>query len=182
MQATRDLAMVCQTLQQHGFSLNLEKTQLRPTTRILYLGAVIDSARSQFLLSPDRCLSIRTPSNTDSLQSVPLILLSQLLRKMILCIAIILWALFHAQPLQWYLLPYQKSCRSNSRAKVLLPATVCLSFRWWTSTAVEKGCIFQEPQSITVTTDASLLGWGTHLLFRVPQRCWSLADLQNDIN
>lgn len=45
-----------------------------------------------------------------------------------------------------------------------------------------KGCYFQEPQCITITTDASLLGWAAHLLSHIAQGHWSLADLQNDIN
>lgn len=104
---------------------------LRPSAHLEGQATGPSEEASQVLLSPDRCLSIRTlVTQILSLRLVPLILLSQLLGKMISCIAIIPWARFHAQPLQWYLLPYQKSCRSNSRAKVLLRATDRLSFRW----------------------------------------------------
>lgn len=47
------------TLQQHSFSLNLQKSHLRPITSILYLGAVIDPIRGQVYLSLDQQHSIK---------------------------------------------------------------------------------------------------------------------------
>lgn len=49
---------------------------------------------------------------------VQLELLSQLLGKMIPCITIVPWARFHARPLQWFLLPYQRAGRCTSTARV----------------------------------------------------------------
>lgn len=75
--ATADLHTVIQTLQQHGFSLNLEKSQLVPTSHILHLGVVIDSVSGHVFLSPNRILSIRTLlKQVLQLRSVPLITLS----------------------------------------------------------------------------------------------------------
>lgn len=123
--AVVDLHTVIRVLQQHEFSLNLDKSQLLPTNRILHLGAIIDSNSGHVFLSPDRILSIRSlVHQVLTLRSVPLLMLSQLLGKLISCIAIVPWAHLHACPLQWYLLPYQRSCRASSNARVVLPAAV----------------------------------------------------------
>lgn len=166
-----------------GFTLNLEKSHLHPTTRILHLSAVIDSAQGKVFLSEERRLSIRSlVDQVLSLQSVSLILLSTLLGKMILCIAIIPWARFHSWPLQWYLLPYQRARHSNSRSQVQLTSEVRLSLRWWSLKAMHNGSLFQEPQRLTLTTDASLLGWDAHLQSHVAHDQWSPAELINNIN
>lgn len=105
----QDSAIAIQVLQSHGFTLNEEKSLLRPTTRILHLEAVIDSVRGQVYLSSDRQASIKDlVTQILSQWSVPLLLLSQLLGKMISCIAIVPWARRHTRPLQWFLLPFQR--------------------------------------------------------------------------
>lgn len=50
LEAAQDSERVIHTLQQHGFSLNLKKSHLQPTTGILHLGAVIDLVRGQVYL------------------------------------------------------------------------------------------------------------------------------------
>lgn len=154
-----------------------------PTTRILHLGAVVDSVSGHAFLSPDCILSIHTlGAQILTLKSVRLIMLSLLLGKLISCIAIVPWARLHARPLQWYLLPYQRSCHASSKAKDFLPASVRLSLRWWLSLAIKKGCCFQEPDRGTITTDASMFGLGAHLQSDVTRGRWSPEDLKNDIN
>lgn len=41
--ARKDLATTMQVLQDHGFSINHAKSHLEPSTRLLHLGAVIDT-------------------------------------------------------------------------------------------------------------------------------------------
>lgn len=127
-QAAEGSVMVIHILQSHGFTLNLVKSHLQPTTRILHLEAVIDSMRGQVYLSPDCQHSIKgLVIQILSQRSVPLLLLLQLLGKMISCIAIVPWARRHACPLQCFLLPFQKRGHSNSRAKVAVPSRIHLS-------------------------------------------------------
>lgn len=183
LQATRDLSTVIRILQHHGFFVNMEKSHLIPTTHLLHLGMVIDSNVYEVYLSQDRQDSIRTlVTQTSSLRSVLLVLLSQLLGKMISCVAIIPWACLHARTPQWFLLPHQRAGCNSSKTRVQVPLRVLRSLHWWTSVAIRKGCIFKEPQHITLTSAASLFGWGTHLLSQMAQGQWSLAELTNNIN
>lgn len=51
--ARRDMDLVLAAFHRHGFSINLAKSQLIPSTSILHVGAVIDSIKGQVFLSPD---------------------------------------------------------------------------------------------------------------------------------
>lgn len=169
--------------------MNLLKSHLRPTTWILHLGTDSRSElssrhhqRASFSVSgtlpQHNIIDLSNPLTP----SIPVLLLSCLLRKMISCISIVPWARFPGQQLQWFMLPYQHSRRSNSTAHVPLLAKVRRSLCWWTSSALTKGCVFQEPHRLTVMTDASLSGWGAHIHSQGTQGFWSPADCQNEIN
>lgn len=114
-QAAHDRELVLQSLQNHGFTLNSPKSHLCPTTRILHLRATIDSVLCQVFLCPDRKNNIQQlVSHVLLRKTVPLLLLSQLLGKLISCINIVPWARFHLRRLQWFLLPFQKQGRAES--------------------------------------------------------------------
>lgn len=155
---------------------------MTPSTNFIHLGARIDTLTCQIFLSTERLTSSRSKiKQIISLQRMPLAVLSQLLGKMI-CLSIVPWARLHSRPLQWLLLPSQKAALSNTNTPLRVPQKVIRSLEWWTSAAMEKGCLFKEPLRLILTTDASLFGWGTHLQSRVTQGCWTSEDLLNDIN
>ncbi|XP_058029019.1 uncharacterized protein LOC131193143 [Ahaetulla prasina] len=52
----------------------------------------------------------------------------------------------------------------------------------WTSVALLQGCMFQEPDQVVLTMDASFQGWGAHLLSQVAQGHWSPLERANSIN
>lgn len=106
-QADWERCLVFNILQSHSFTLNLDKIHLSPTTRILHLGALIDSIQGRVYLSPDRQSGIRSlVTQVLSQKKVPLFLLSQLLGKLISSIAIVPWVRLHLRLLQWFLLPF----------------------------------------------------------------------------
>lgn len=118
-QAATDIMVVIQGFQAHRLSINYQKSHLTPTTHLLHLGALMDSAKGQVFLSPDRIQSIKSSViQVRSLRKVPLLHLSQLLGKVVSFISIIPWARRHTRPLQWFLLPFQKSGRASSKTPV----------------------------------------------------------------
>ncbi|XP_013928118.1 PREDICTED: DNA-dependent protein kinase catalytic subunit [Thamnophis sirtalis] len=80
-----------------------------------------------------------------------------------------------------FLLPMQRTKISNSYRPVRLPRKVTRSLAWWRSKAVTKGCLFKEPESVVVTTDASLLGWGAHSQGQLAQGQWSQREAAHTI-
>ncbi|XP_034275668.1 uncharacterized protein LOC117666806 [Pantherophis guttatus] len=175
--------MVTNIITSHRFSINHRKSHLQLTTCIAHLGALIDSEKGMVFLSPERQEDIRTlVCWVLSQQQVTFLTLSQLLGKFISCISIVPWARRHARQLQWYLLPAQKSGRSTSNSEVRLPPKVRASLEWWNSRAISKGCVFQDPSRIVVTSDANLVGWEAHLGAQVVQGLWSPVEAKNNIN
>uniref|UniRef100_A0A2D4N610 Uncharacterized protein n=1 Tax=Micrurus spixii TaxID=129469 RepID=A0A2D4N610_9SAUR len=79
------------------------------------------------------------------------------------------------------MLPHQRSGLSGSRSKVIVPSKVRICLHRWTSPSISKSCPLKDPQRITVTTDASLFGWGAHCQSISAQGCWSHTELLNNI-
>ncbi|XP_013930876.1 PREDICTED: uncharacterized protein LOC106556402 [Thamnophis sirtalis] len=182
-QAVEDLQYTMQVLQGHGFSINLEKSHLHPTTRLQHLGAVIDTVTCQVFLSPERMESLREMAmQVRRSPRAKVVLLSQLLDKMISCLSIIPWSRIHSRPLQWLLLPYQRANESSSSRLIPVSAKMCRSLSWWLSPALKKGSPFKELTRLTVTTDASLYSWGAHFRNQIAQGRWSSAEAGHSIN
>lgn len=141
------------------------------------------SAKGQVFLSPDRIHSIcQLIVQVLTLQSVPILLLSQLLGKMLTCFTIIPWARRHSWPLQWFLLPFQRAGCSNSTHSVAVPPQIRLFLNWWTSSSLLQGCYFLEPDRLMLISDDSLHGWDAHLLTQVTQGKWSPAGCRLSMN
>ncbi|XP_039195028.1 uncharacterized protein LOC120306250 [Crotalus tigris] len=134
-------------------------------------------------LSPDHQVSIRIlVRHVQHDRVVPLITLSQLLGKMISCISIVPWARLHSRALQWFHLLFQRRKLTSSNRKVRVSPLILKCLHWWTSQTIAGGAHFKEPAQLTLTTDASLFGWGTHLQSQLAQGRWSRRDLKHNIN
>ncbi|KAK9403183.1 ubiquitin carboxyl-terminal hydrolase 7-like [Crotalus adamanteus] len=102
--AQSDLDLTSQVLQQHGFSVKFWKSQTVPSSRLLHLGAIIDTTNGMVYLSQERLDSIRDLARrVYKDRNVPLVSRSQLLGKMVSYTAIVLWARLHLRELQWRL-------------------------------------------------------------------------------
>lgn len=53
-QALRDTQTVMSCLQQHGFLINIQKSELRPAQRMRHLGMLLDTTQMKVFLTPDR--------------------------------------------------------------------------------------------------------------------------------
>ncbi|XP_034272360.1 uncharacterized protein LOC117664969 [Pantherophis guttatus] len=181
--AHHDLDTTLWVLRSHGFSVNLAKSHLMPSTRIQHLGAIIDLKESRVYLSQDCLSSLRSlVRSVMAGKGSSLASLSQLLGKMVSCIGIVPWAHLHCRQLQWFLLPYQKRQLGTSLRIVRLPPKVLRSLQWWNSEALLRGREFRESHHLVLATDASLHGWGVHLTSSFTQGRWTRSDLAHNIN
>ncbi|XP_070582571.1 uncharacterized protein [Erythrolamprus reginae] len=181
-QAQQDLALTMRTLTEHGFTINVPKSQLIPSTTLLHLGAIIDTTSCMVYLSRDRrknIISLISSLQRDRKSSMAF--LSKVLGTLVSCIGIIPWARHHIRSLQWFLLPAQKVRTSHSNVRVRLPRDVKESLAWWASPALYRGLSFRTHDLLTLTTDASLSGWGAHIGQQCAQGLWSTEDL-NPVN
>ncbi|XP_060547294.1 uncharacterized protein LOC132711713 [Pantherophis guttatus] len=122
------------------------------------------------------------PWHSNVCPPVQLLELSRLLGKMVSMFGITPWSRLHSRELQWLLLPYQKAQRDNSLSRLQLPDPVLRSLQWWTSNAISQGTCYREPHHVQLTTDASLTGWGAHLLHLMAQDQWSVRESLLNIN
>ncbi|XP_060542717.1 ligand-dependent nuclear receptor corepressor-like protein isoform X6 [Pantherophis guttatus] len=181
--AQEDLSLVLASLQNHGFSINWSKSHLSPSTSILHLGASIDTVSTTVCLSPVRQSNLRSLAlKCLSAGTATVLVLSCLLGMMVSTFGITPWSRLHSRELQWLLLPFQRANLEVSSRRIRLPEPVLRSLHWWTSLALFRGSSFREPQRLQLTTDASLSGWGAHLLHQMAQGRWTSQEAHLSIN
>uniref|UniRef100_A0A8C5PV42 ribonuclease H n=1 Tax=Leptobrachium leishanense TaxID=445787 RepID=A0A8C5PV42_9ANUR len=155
------LARTIEVLSRHGWLVNWRKSRLVPVQRIVFLGFVLDTSLMAVFLSD---------SNKEKLQGhVRALLLTlwgsvrgllRVLGHLTAAIPAVPWARAHARGLQGDILSQwdgdldRSICISGStRARLL----------WWLrSPFLGTGVPMALPEWLTVTTDASLSGWGAH--------------------
>lgn len=109
--------------------------------------------------------------------------LSSLLGLMVSCQDIIPWSRFHLRPLQAFLHPYSHLIEIKASLNLSLPVAVKNSLDWWLSLSrLHMGLSLETPTRISLTTDASLWGWGAHLESLITQGTWSLREQEFSIN
>lgn len=83
--ARSDLSTIVGILQSHGFSINEVKSHFIPTTRILHLGAWVDTVAGQVFPSSERQDNLKQlVAEVEGFNKVSLATLSKLLGKMVL--------------------------------------------------------------------------------------------------
>ncbi|KAG8137934.1 putative Reverse transcriptase-ribonuclease H-putative methyltransferase-like protein, partial [Naja naja] len=145
--------------QEKVWHLNFE-----PGPRDFLSGAIIDTESGVVFLSQRRREDIKALAAHFFLtRMASLAQMSKLVGKMIPCLDI-------------------RTLKDTSPIRVRLPTKVLTSLLWWTSSALDKGCSFKDRDFTTITTDASLSGWGAHCQDKVAQGIWNDTDLKHNIN
>ena len=88
------------------------------------------------------------------------------------------------RPIQLHLLEYWSPVRMDMSVKIPLTPQLGLHLNWWLQDQnILKGYCFQ-PRSylVTLTTDASLWGWGAHLNGYLVQGRWSKLQILRHVN
>ena len=178
-------------LESLAFVINDAKSQLQPTTRICFLGFIIDSISMKLLLPEDKlqkiisaCLNL-VSKNNPSVREV----------------AHVTGLLVSAFPAVNYLNLYYRSielCKSRAlsenldfgQAIILSPQAIILSpqaksdLHWVTNNLAKfNGCFFGEHSiDIPIECDASLAGWGASCGGQSANGQWSLLEAYNHIN
>lgn len=108
-QAIQDTQTVKECFQHHGFLLNLEKSELHPTTKIQHLGMILDTQQMKVFLSPSRIKKTKDLAQSfRHRRSANLMPLTRLLGLMVVDMEVLQWGWLHTRELQWCLSPYQR--------------------------------------------------------------------------
>ncbi|XP_068092232.1 uncharacterized protein [Hyperolius riggenbachi] len=93
------------------------------------------------------------------------------------------WGQFHSRFLQsWILRSWNRSLASLDK-KLIIPQNIKASLLWWQKAVhLSPGRLWNYPQQVTITTDASLWGWGAHFNSQPAQGKWSVAERSQSSN
>ena len=184
-QALRDSTTVVNHLRTLGFSINWEKSRVDPAQCAEYLGLHIDSLSYRVTLSERRltsltqCLSLFRRGETVSFR-----LCLRLLGLMASVISVVHLGLLMMRDFQRWVAALRLCSRRHLNRKVkVTPACVTALRPWSVRTVLTAGVPLGAVSSrVTMTTDASLSGWGATMMGRAVNGTWSRDLAQAHIN
>ena len=150
--------LVLQLCRDLGIIVNWEKSDLRPSTRVQYLGMLIDTSLEKVFLSEARLACFREMATSFLLlPSPPACMWQQYWAT---------WLRWSVRPLQWRLKYHWSPMVDNPAFQIPLSLECVEAVCWWLQ---EDRWVFGVPLrvcplSLLLHTDASLMGWGAHLL------------------
>ena len=164
---SRQLSFLLRTVQDLGFIINWEKSELTPTQRPIFLGAAIDIPSQLARPSPARITTIVAAAlRLRRRRQAPARVWLQFLGYLASLVDVLPDCRLHMRPLQLHLLRHYRPNRDSLTRLVPLPPAIRLHFLQWSRREfLNSGNPLRVPQpTVTVTTDASRLGWGGHCL------------------
>ena len=191
------LYLTIRYLTQAGFVLNIKKSDLHPAQNLQYIGACFRTDLGRIFLPEIRQQTLLAAAT--AAQRVGSYFSARtwqvLLGHMAAAMSTVRNALFHMRPLQWFFNQAMEGHLDHKgrrdldhmimSKRVLLP-----TLQWWsTPSNLNQGMPFTHPpHTATVTTDASLEGWGGHVTVQGVEQVamfsdrWSYQESQLHIN
>ena len=163
------LAFLLRTVQALGFIINWDKSKLVPTQCPTFLGATIEIPRQLARPSPGRIATIVAAARLlRGRRQAPARTWLRFLGYLSSLVDVLPDCRLLMRPFQLHFLRNYRPGRDPLSRRVPLPPTIRLLFRRWSRPEfLRSGNPLRVPQpTITVTTDASHMGWGGHCLGR----------------
>ena len=165
-----------ETVQSLGFLVNWEKSELVPTRCPTYLGAEVDIPNQVARPSKERVRAIVALAvSLRRMRRVRARGWLQFLGHLASLVDVLQNCRLHMRPLQLHLLRFFRPGTSSLRTWIPIPREIkILLLPWSRESFLRQGKPLRTPiPSISVTTDASLLGWGGHCLDQVASGDWA---------
>ena len=167
-----------------GFIVNKDKSNLVPTQKLTYIGGLFHLNTGLVYPTETRVKNLK--------KAIKMILKGHrtarqflvLLGQIASCLQLIPNARLFMRPIQLHLLEHWSPVRMDMSVKIPLTPQLGLHLNWWLQDQnILKGYCFQ-PRSylVTLTTDASLWGWGAHLNGYLVQGRWSKLQSLRHVN
>ena len=178
------VATLLQQCRRLGLLVNLEKSELVPSQKIVFLGDELDFIEGFCRPSQDRLSAIRLQIKAVTRRAaVKFHVIHSLFGLLTATEKIVPYGRIHLRCLQIFLNWHMK--RGVKRfQKVTVPSSVLLDLLWWvTESNVAPGIsMVPSPPSLQIQTDASTTGWGVMFQGSVLSGQWSAAQRQMHIN
>ena len=181
--AHRDL--VLNTLVKLGFLPNLIKSDLVPSQDVNFIGARFLLKEGFVTLPQDRAQILK--ETVKQILNQPFstaYLFLRLLGLMTACLQVIPWARLQMRPIQLFLLAHWRPSRREIWELIPIKDHLIPHLRWWLEDEnLFPGVPLNETLlQITLTTDASMLGWGATCNLQTCQGCWNVEQKTLHIN
>ena len=183
--AARDTARVVQEAGNFGWVINLEKSDLSPSQTPTFLGAVLDFQTALARPTLERVSAVQEGIRVLlEFPSAPARAWLVFLGYLASLVDLVPWCRFHMRDLQFHLLRHFSPASRDLSVRVPLATEVIPAFNWWQTEAnILGGAPFcPQKETVTLTTDASLSGWGAVLDSRHVAGFWSGEWLHSHIN
>ena len=171
-------------LESLGFLINYDKSMLITTQKIQFLGLLIDSTQMLFILPETKTTSIRKACQQLVNKQRPTIReVSRVLGLLEFCRPAVWSAPLHYRQLQELQISSLKRW-SDYDQQILLTRPAKADLLWWINNLhLLKGSRILPPTAdITITSDASKMGWGASMGTLTTGGKWSQVEAQEHIN
>ena len=161
-EAVKDL---CNLLEQTGFILHKEKSVLQPTKQLKFLGFVLDTDRMLVALTPDKVekFSVFVHNLGPKGTKVRIRQVAALMGLMTAYTPAVLYGGAHLKALETCKNKALKNAKGNFEKGMYISGEAWTDINWWLRVMGKSpNPIRIDAPEITVTTDASLQGWGAH--------------------
>jgi hypothetical protein len=184
-EARRHTDLVVETVERLGFIINRQKSHLTPTQQPVFLGASLDLVQGRARPSPERVVSMVTCVNgLRASQVAPARVWLQALGLMASMVDIVPLCRLHMRRIQLHVIHHYSAAVHSLGRLIPMNREMEEALQWWTSLDhLTEGTEFPQPApTCTVTTDASLWGWGGHLEGNQVQGRWSREESRAHVN
>ena len=173
----RDLEVVLSLCRELGIVVNLEKSNSSPLQVFQYLGVIIDARTFMASPSPDRVSRLRSTAGEFLCSAAPPASLWQSLLGMLSSLSHLVPG-SHLQMRSLQICLHQSWDRLNPSAPVAWSPDCLRDFRWWLrGDHFSRGVsLCQVSPDLDLWSDASDVGWGTHLGDRVVSCLWDQSE------
>ena len=168
--------ILVESTQNLGFLINWDKSELSPSRTPLFLGARLDIPGRLARPSQDRIRSVSAAARQLlSATRVSARQWLQFLGYLASMVDLVIDCRLLMRPFQIHMLRHFQPCRDPLTSWIPVPSSIKAFLPRWTDVGfLSRGKPFRAPlPSVTVTTDASLLGWGGHCLGGTVAGDWS---------
>lgn len=177
--------MAIQLLVSLGWIINQDKSQLTPSQSMVFIGAHLKTELGVAVLPKERVQAlISLVSKIRNQAWVTARRFLEMLGLMASTTFVVENALLFMRPLQLYLLAHWRPSTHLYEASIPIKKPLREHLKWWCQyTNLTKGIPFQQllPQ-VTLTTDASLIGWGAVLNDQKVSGIWKTEQKALHIN
>ena len=183
-QCTKNVIDTISLLDKVGFVIHPEKSVLLPTQIITFLGFVLNSILMQVSLTPERAQKLKDACENLLATASPSIRdVAHVLGLMTSSFAGVMYGPLHQKFLEIDKTQALNLHKGNFDKKINLSQEAEMDLKWWVrALPAAYNLINHGDPQVTMTTDASLIGWGCCIDTVSSGGNWTPEEAQHDIN